>query len=46
MPPQALAAVATLLSFAPHAHRVELRLDRGSAELVWLTPSTFHSGAC
>ncbi|MCU1235364.1 MAG: glycoside hydrolase, family 31 [Candidatus Solibacter sp.] len=42
MPPQALAAIATLLSFAPHGNRVELRLDHGSAELVWLTPSTFH----
>ena len=42
MPPQALAAVATLLSFGQHGNRVELRLDRGSAELVWLTPSTFH----
>ena len=42
MPPQALAAVATLLSFAPHGNRIELRLDRGSAEMVWLTPSTFH----
>jgi hypothetical protein len=40
--PQALAALATLLSFAPHGNKVELRLDRGSAELVWLTPSTFH----
>lgn len=42
MPPQALAAVATLLSFAPHGNRVELRLDRGAAELVWVTPSTFR----
>src|SRR5215471_6394006 len=40
--PQALAALATLLSFAPHGNKVELRVDRGSAELVWLTPSTFH----
>jgi Glycosyl hydrolases family 31 len=42
MPPQALAAMATLLSFSPHGNKVELRLDHGSAELVWLTPSTFH----
>ena len=42
MPPQALAAVATLLSFAPHGNHVEFKLDRGSAELVWLTPSTFR----
>ena len=42
MPPQALAAVATLLSFAGHGNRIELRLDRGSAELVWITPSTFR----
>jgi hypothetical protein len=42
MPPQALAALATLLGIAAHGNRVELRLDRGSAELVWLTPSTFH----
>ena len=42
MPPQALAAIATLLGFAVHGNRVELRLDHGSAELVWLTPSTFH----
>ncbi|HTX39873.1 MAG TPA: hypothetical protein VME43_32870 [Bryobacteraceae bacterium] len=42
MPPQALAAVATLLSFVPHGNRIELRLDHGSAELVWVSPSTFH----
>ncbi|HTS29074.1 MAG TPA: hypothetical protein VMH81_24550 [Bryobacteraceae bacterium] len=42
MPPQALAAVATLLSFAPHGNHIELRLDRGAAELVWITPSTFR----
>ncbi|MBZ5624107.1 MAG: hypothetical protein LAQ69_36220 [Acidobacteriia bacterium] len=42
MPPQALAAVATLLSFAPHGNRIEIRLDRGAAELVWVTPSTFR----
>jgi hypothetical protein len=42
MPPQALAAVSLLLSFAQHGNKVELRLDHGSAELVWITPSTFH----
>ncbi len=42
MPPQALAAVATLLSFAPHANRIDLRLDQGSAELVWVSNSAFH----
>jgi len=42
MPPQALAAVATLLSFAPHANRIDLRLDHGSAGLVWISPSAFH----
>ena len=42
MPPQALAAVATLLAVLPHGNRMELQLDRGSAELIWITPSTFH----
>ena len=42
MPPQALAAVATLLAFLPHGNRIELQLDRGNAELIWITPSTFH----
>ncbi len=42
MTPQAAAAVATLLSFAPHGNRIEFRLDRGAAELVWITPSTFR----
>ena len=26
----------------PHGNRIELKLDRGSAELVWITPSTFR----
>jgi kumamolisin len=26
----------------PHGNRIELRLDRGSADAVWITPSTFH----
>lgn len=42
MPYQALAALATLLTATPHGNRVELALDRGSAELVWLSPSTFR----
>ncbi|MCX6631424.1 MAG: hypothetical protein NTW28_27745 [Candidatus Solibacter sp.] len=42
MPPQALAAVASLLALLPHGNRIELQLDRGSAELTWITPSTFH----
>ena len=42
MPPQALAAVATLLALSPHGNRIELQLDRGSAELIWISPSTFH----
>ncbi|HYW48453.1 MAG TPA: hypothetical protein VE959_36660 [Bryobacteraceae bacterium] len=42
MVPQTLAAVATLLSFAPHGNRIEFQLDRGSAELVWISPSTFR----
>jgi len=42
MPAQALAAVATLLSFAPHGNHVELRLDHGSAEVVWVGGSTFR----
>jgi alpha-glucosidase (family GH31 glycosyl hydrolase) len=42
MPFQALAAVATVLSFAPHGNRVEFKLDHGGAELVWTSPSTFR----
>jgi hypothetical protein len=42
MPAQALAAVAALLSTVPHGNRIELQLDRGSAEMVWVTPSTFR----
>ena len=40
MPPQALAAVATLLGFAAHGDRIELRLDHGSAELQWYAEDT------
>jgi hypothetical protein len=42
MPAQALAALATLMSFVPHGNRVDLQLDRGSAEFVWISPSAFH----
>jgi hypothetical protein len=42
MPAQALAAIATLMSFVPHGNRVDLQLDRGSAEFVWISPSAFH----
>ena len=42
MPPQLLAAAATLLSFAHQGNKVELHLDRGSAEMVWLSSSSFH----
>src|ERR1022692_5106021 len=42
MPALALAAVATLLSFAPHGNRVDLELDRGSAQILFLTDKSFH----
>jgi hypothetical protein len=42
MPPQALAAIATLVSFVAHGNRIELQLDRGSAELVWTGAGSFH----
>jgi hypothetical protein len=42
MTPQALAAFATLVSFAHHGNRVELKLDRGSADLVWVSSTAFH----
>src|ERR1017187_802014 len=42
MPAQALAVVATLLSFAPHGNRVDLTLDRGSAQILFLTENSFH----
>jgi hypothetical protein len=42
MPPQALAAVATLLGFAAHGDRIELKLDHGSAELQWYADSAFR----
>ncbi|SPE42433.1 Glycoside hydrolase, family 31 [Candidatus Sulfopaludibacter sp. SbA3] len=42
MPFQALAAVATVLSFVPHGNTVEFKLDHGAAEIVWSGPSTFR----
>jgi hypothetical protein len=42
MPFQALAAAATLLTVAPHGNRVELQLDKGSAEVVWVSPAAFR----
>ena len=42
MPAQALAAVATLVAFAAHDGRVELTLDRGSAEIQFYSASTFR----
>ena len=42
MPPQALAAVATLLSFAPHGNRIEFTLDHGSAAIQWYSDKTFR----
>jgi alpha-glucosidase (family GH31 glycosyl hydrolase) len=42
MPAQALAAVATLLSFAPHGNRIDLQLDRGAAQILFLTGESFH----
>src|SRR5437899_10741116 len=42
MPFQALAAAATLLTVAPHGNRIDLQLDRGAAELLWVSPGTFR----
>jgi alpha-glucosidase (family GH31 glycosyl hydrolase) len=42
MPMQVLAAVATVLAFTPHGNRIEFQLDHGSAEVVWVTSSSFH----
>ena len=42
MPFQALAAAATLFTVAPHGNRIELQLDHGSAELLWVSPGTFR----
>jgi len=42
MPFQALAVAATLLTVVPHGNRIELRLDHGSAELLWASSGTFR----
>jgi alpha-glucosidase (family GH31 glycosyl hydrolase) len=42
MPLQAAAALATLIGFAPHGNVVELKLDRGEARMVWISPSAFR----
>jgi hypothetical protein len=42
MAAQALAAAAVVLSFAVHGNRIELQLDRGSAELVWVGEGAFR----
>ena len=42
MPPQALAAVATLLSFAAQGNRIDFKLDHGAAELTWVSDNTFR----
>ena len=42
MPFQALAAAATLLTVAPHGNRIELQLDHGAAEILWVSPATFR----
>jgi hypothetical protein len=39
---QALAVLATILGVTPHGNQVAVRLDHGSAELVWVTPSAFR----
>ncbi|MBZ5585250.1 MAG: hypothetical protein LAQ30_24205 [Acidobacteriia bacterium] len=42
MPPQTLAAVAAIVSFAVHGNRIEFRMDHGSAELTWVSPDSFR----
>jgi alpha-glucosidase (family GH31 glycosyl hydrolase) len=37
-----LAAVVTLLGVVPHGNRIELKLDRGLGEMVWVSPSAFR----
>lgn len=32
----------TLIGVVPHGNRIELKLDRGAAELVWVSASAFH----
>ena len=42
MPIQALAAVATLVSFAVHGNNVDIHLDHGAAQLTWASERTFR----
>ncbi len=42
MPVQALAAVATLVSFAVHGNNVDFQLDHGAAQLTWASARTFR----
>jgi alpha-glucosidase (family GH31 glycosyl hydrolase) len=42
MPFQALAAVATILSFTPHGNTIDFKLNHGSAELAFNGGSTFR----
>ena len=37
-----LAALVTLLGVVPQGNRVELKLDRGTGEMVWVSPSAFR----
>src|SRR6478752_5454762 len=39
---QALAVFATVLGIAADGNRIEFKLDHGSGELVWVTPSAFR----
>src|SRR3954463_11789967 len=39
---QGLAILATVLGVASQGNRIELKLDHGSGDLVWVTPSTFR----
>jgi alpha-glucosidase (family GH31 glycosyl hydrolase) len=42
MAAQTLATVAAIVSFAVHGNRVELKLNQGEAEIVFVSPSTFR----
>jgi alpha-glucosidase (family GH31 glycosyl hydrolase) len=37
-----LAAVVTLLGVIPHGNRIELKLDHGAGEMVWVSASAFR----
>ena len=39
---QTLAVTATLLSFSPQGNRIELKVDQGAAEILWMTSSSFR----